>query len=135
MKKINFPYIIGWKLRWNFKELYHKPVIISWVLDSSLITPHELDDYRNWEGDKWDKMYTKMVDFIDPENMPKIYIWSSLKIILESNWYFNYEWPIRIYWVFWIRPTTKTHIGQISKADILDKEWNVLKTIENINHN
>ena len=66
-------------------------------------------------------------------NQMVVYIWSSLKILLEKNGYIDYEWPIRVYWKFWSINTTKTNIGKIWKADILDKEGNTLETVESNN--
>ena len=59
-----------------------------------------------------------------------IYIWSSLKILLEKKLYKNYEWPVRIYWEFWWINTTKTNIGKIRKVEILDDKDSILDTIE-----
>lgn len=132
MKEITLAYIWDWKMSNKFEELYHKPVCIAGRLDNSLLTADVIEEYNLfWDWDKWDKLYTMMVDIKAPENNPKIYMGSSLKLLLEKNWYKNYNWPIRVYGVFWIRPTTKTHIAQINKADILDEQGNVLKTIYN----
>ena len=50
MRRIDFKYTIWWKLRWNFKELYHKSVTIAEILDSSLMTEDEIH---------WEKEFTK----------------------------------------------------------------------------
>lgn len=130
MREIDFDYIRWWKLQGHFKELFKKPVCISWMLDSSFMTEDEMEEYNLFDGDKWDKMYTKLVDIYAPDKKPRIYIWSSLKLLLEKNWYINYEGPIKIYWMFWTRPTTKTHIAEIWKADLLDEEGKIICTFE-----
>lgn len=131
MKEITLAYIRDRTMTNKFDELYHKPVTIAGKLDSSLITKDEEEEYNSfWWWDNWDGMYTKMVDIQDPDNNPKIYIGSSLKLLLESNGYKNYNGPIRVYGMFWTRPTTKTHIAKIHKADILDEEGNVIQSFE-----
>lgn len=131
MKEITLKYLSDWKISNKFEELYHNPVCLVGRLDSSLMTKEETSEYENYNGDKWDDMYIKMVDIKDSKNNPKVYIGSSLKILLEKNWYKNYEWPVRIYGFFWIRPTTKTHVAKIRKAEILDEKWKIIDTFEN----
>ena len=60
-----------------------------------------------------------------------IFIWDSLKELLERGWYKNYEWIIKIYWEFWWILTTKRNIWKIWKADILDDDGNVIESLEN----
>ncbi|MCH2189246.1 hypothetical protein MK079_05475 [Candidatus Gracilibacteria bacterium] len=130
MIDISLQYVYDWKMTKKFDELYHKEVSISGILDSSLMSEEEIDFYNRYKGDECDEMYTKMKDFEDAENRPKIYLGSSLKLLLQENGYPNYEGPIKVYGVFGIHPTTKTHIAKIWKADILDKNRNVVETIE-----
>ena len=123
MKEITLEYIYDWSMTDKFDELYHKPVCIKWNLKYWLLTESDIHEYSSFDGDIWDEPYAKLIDIDDPDNNPKIYVCSSLKILLEYNGFHKYEWPIKIYWVFWIRPTTRTHIAQIWKADILNEGW------------
>jgi hypothetical protein len=59
-----------------------------------------------------------------------IFIWDSLKFLLEENGYIDYEWRIKIYWVFRSINTTKKNIWKIWKAEILDENDNVLDVVE-----
>lgn len=60
-----------------------------------------------------------------------VYIWDSLKILLSKTWYHDYEGWIKIYWVYWSIESDRRsrNIWKIFKADILDEEGNILKTI------
>ena len=65
-----------------------------------------------------------------------IYVSDSLKFLLEDNGYIDYEWKIRVYGIYWsiLSELRRKHIWKIHKADILDNDGNVIKTIEREPH-
>lgn len=130
MKEITLDYIRDWKVSNKFDEIYHKQVSIVWKLDKSVLTQDDIEQYIYFKEEDYDWKYIWLVNIENKENYPRIYVWSSLKKLLEKNGYFDYESYIRVFWEFWSIPTTKSNIWKIWKADILDEEWNIIKTVE-----
>jgi hypothetical protein len=60
-------------------------------LKFGLLSDSDIQEYNAFDGDIWDQPYAKIVDIINPDNNPQIYVCSSLKILLEYNGFHKYE--------------------------------------------
>ena len=111
-------------------------VIYSWMVEQRYNARYIM--YRRWTNirftvskkhiDRFMNILEKFDYSYSPDQII-VYLWSSLKLLLEENWYHDYEWPIKVYWTFWSINTTKTNIWRIWKADILDSEWKMIGSI------
>lgn len=86
----------------------------------------------NYGSLKSDLYHQRWLGWILSPSQEVIYISDSLKFLLEDNGYIDYEWRIRIYGIYWgiNNELRRKHIWKIYKADILDNDGNIVKTIE-----
>jgi len=142
MKEVEFNYLKDWKVSRKFKELYHKPIMMTWVFDKSRFTISDTcdlerrsrrDDEKGWGKNetikRYDKYFTSLVHPENPDRFLHIYIWWSIIQLLNDLWYDeSFNGIIRVYWEFWSINTTKTNIWKIWKIDILDDDNNIVQS-------
>lgn len=131
MIKIDFVFLKNWKWWKQFDDVYRKQVNIVWKLDKSYLIQDDFEMYDFFSKSKNEYWYIYLTDIKNPDEYRPIFIWDTLKLLLEKSGYIDYEWNIRIYWKFDWLPVAKTNIWQIWKADILDEKWNIIDSFEN----
>lgn len=137
VKQRKFESIFAWISKDQYEEKYilkAKLRSISFIVSKSFFEKYfPILSNKNMGSISSDDYNRRWLWWVWYPSQKIIYVWDSLSFLLESNWYHDYEWWIKIYWIYWSiqNDVRRRNIWKIYKADILDEKGNIIETIEN----